>query len=129
MDNKENDFNNFEGQPNHEYNARHSRQLRSFDDYSSRYNDDEFAAELLADNRDLDGNSTSGAMIAGGLGILASLIAMFMYPVALGLVGVALGIYAFMRGNKIIGVISVIMGIIAAAAPILFTGAFYTMFW
>jgi len=128
MDNFDNDFNNFEGQPNHEYNARHARPLRSFDDYSSRYDDDEFAAELLADNRDLGGNSTSGAMVAGGLGILAALVGMFMHPLILGLLGLALGGYAFAKGNKTVGVISMIMGVIAAAVPLFHTGPFFTLF-
>ena len=128
MDNKENDFNNFEHQPNHEQNTRHARQLRNFNDYNSRYDNEEFASELLADNGALDGNSTSGAMISGGLGIVAGLVAMFMYPMILGLTAIGLGGYAFAKGNKTGGVISVIMGVIAAAAPLFFGGAFYSMF-
>jgi len=128
MDNFENDFNNFEGQPNHEQNTRHERQLRNFDDYNSRYNDEEFSADLLANNRDLDGNSTSGAMISGGLGIVAGLVGMFMHPLILGLIAIVLGGYAFAKGNKIVGAISIIMGVIAAIAPIFFDGAFYSMF-
>jgi len=128
MDNFSNDLNNFEGQPNHELNTRQGRSLRSFDDYGSRYDDDEFAAELLADNRALSGNSTSGALIAGGLGIVIALIAMFMHPLILGLIGAAMGIFAFAKGNKIVGVIAIIMGVIAAAVPMFHTGPFFTLF-
>ena len=129
MDNFDNDFNNFEGQPNHEENTRRGRSLRSFDDYEhSSYKDDvEFASDL-ADYNKLGGNATSGAMIFGGLGIATSLAAMFMYPVILGLIGAAFGIYAFSKGNRVVGAISAIMGIVAAVAPMLTTGPFFTLF-
>ena len=130
MDNFDNDFNNFEGQPNHEMNARRGRSLRSYDDYGyAEFDRDvEFAADFAMDDERVSGNATSGAMIAGGLGLVASLAAMFMHPLILGIVGIALGIFAFSKGNKIVGAISVLMGLVAVVVPMFTTGPFFTLF-
>jgi len=129
MDNFNNDFNNFERQPNHELNARYGRIARGYDSYDDYDGlDEEFAAEFLAESYDFKENSTSGALIAGALGIIAALVGMFMHPVVLGLSGIALGGYAFAKGNKTAGIIAIIMGVIAAAMPVVHTGAFYTLF-
>jgi len=133
MDNHNNDFNNYEGQPNHELNERYGRKDSDYDrpgresDRLRRYNDEEFATEFITDDHH-DGNATSGSMIAGALGIITAIVAMFMHPVLFGLIGVALGIFAFSKGNKIIGIVAILMGLMAAAMPVLHTGPLFSMF-
>jgi len=123
MDNFDNDFNNYEGQPNHEVNSRYGR---SYKEYRGLRDDDEFAAEFLAD--DVTNEATSGAVIAGVLGTIASIVALFMYPVILGIVGIALGCFAVAKGNKVLGFIAIGVGILSAIMPMVYNGPFVSMF-
>ena len=126
MNNFDNDFNNYERQPNHEMNSRHGR---SRDEHRRRpkYDDSEFAADFLTNDL-IGGNATTGAMIAGIVGLLSSVVALFTYPLILGVVGIALGIYAVTKGNKILGYITIGIGLLAAVMPLFYTGPFMSIF-
>jgi len=129
MDKFDNDFNNYDGQPNHELNSRYGRTHNEHERRRSRYEDTEFAADLLTNANDVtDGNSTSGAVIAGGVGLAASIVALFTYPLALGIVGIALGCYAVAKGNKVLGFLTIGIGILAAVMPLFYTGPFISIF-
>ena len=125
MDKFDNDLNRHERQPNHELNSRRGSLYNEH--RRTRYEDSEFAADLLA-NDVTDGNSTSGAVIAGGVGLAASVVALFTYPVILGLAGIALGCYAVAKGNKILGFLTIGIGLLAAIMPLFYTGPFMSMF-
>jgi len=127
MDKYDNDFNNYKCQPNHEVNSRYGK-LRATDDrLSLREDDAEFATDFLT-NDATDGNATSGALIAGVLGLAASVLALFTYPLMLGIVGIALGCFAVAKGNKIIGYLTIGIGLLAAVMPLFYTGPFISMF-
>ena len=132
MDNFDKDYNNYEGQPNHEINSKYGKSndsgygvnMYGFDHRSySADNDEEFAAEFL--QRDYThGDSTTGALIAGGLGLLLSIIALFRHPVLFGLMGVVLGIYGVAKGNKTLGFLAIAVGLVASLASFIVAGAF-----
>jgi len=125
MNKFDNDFNNYKGQPNHELNSRYGGRR---DHRGLKYDDDtEFATDFLA-NDVTDGNSTSGALIAGGLGMVASIVALFTYPFVLGMAGIALGCYAVAKGNKILGYLTIGIGLLAAVMPLFYTGPFMSIF-
>ena len=129
MDNfNNNDLNNYERQPNHEENSRHGRNRSNFDRSRRRANDSEFAAEFVANNDMTDGNATNIALITGVVGLIAAVVALFTYPVMLGILGIALGCYAVAKGNKIVGFLAIGVGLVAAVMPLLFDGAFISMF-
>ena len=127
MDKYDNDFNNYKCQPNHETNSRYGRSRSSDDRLDLRDDDTEFATDFLA-NGVTDGNSTSGALIAGILGLVASVMALFTHPLMLGLAGIALGCFAVAKGNKIVGYLTIGIGLLAVAVPLFYTGAFMSMF-
>ena len=127
MDNFDNDFNNYERQPNHEVNSRHSRSRDEHRRRSRKYDDSEFAADFLANDL-IGGNSTTGALIAGIVGLIASFVALFTYPFVLGIAGIALGVYAVAKGNKIIGYLTIGIGLLAAVMPLFYTGPFMSIF-
>jgi len=135
MDKFDNDFNNYEGQPNHEINSRYGRhhgrppheRHERHELHHSRYDDNEFAADFVADSP-RGGDATSGAVIAGIVGVVAGFIALFIYPLALGLVGVALGCYAIAKGNKVLGYTAIGIGLLAAVMPLFSTGPFISLF-
>ena len=127
MDNFENDFNNYERQPNHEINSRHGRGRSRNEHQRSGYNDTEFAADFLA-NDFTSGDSTSGAMIASWVGLAAVIVALFTYPLILGIVGIALGCYAVAKGNKILGYLTIGIGLLATVMPLFYTGPFISLF-
>ena len=124
MDNFDNnDFNNFERQPNHEINTRHRR---ARNEHQRKYDDTEFAADFLA-NDITEVNSTS-ALIAGIVGLVAAVVALFTFPLVLGIVGIALGIYTVVKGNKILGFLAIGIGILATVMPLFYTGPFISIF-
>ena len=129
MDNfNNNDFNNYERQPNHEINSRHGRNRSHYDRSRRRSNDSEFAAEFVANNDVTGGDATNIALITGVVGLIAAVVALFTYPIMLGIVGIALGCYAVAKGNKIVGFLAIGIGLVAAAMPFLFDGSFISMF-
>jgi hypothetical protein len=127
MDNFDNDFKGYDKQPNHEINSRYGRHNR--DDYQGRrFNDDtEFATDFMTNDM-IDGNSTSGALIAGGLGMAVGVVALFAYSFVLGAIGIGLGLFAVAKGNKIIGFITIGIGVIAVATMLFSNGPFMSMF-
>ena len=126
MNRFDDDFNNYRGQPNHEFNSRYGRGRN--DRRGRRYDDDtEFAADFLTDDV-TDGNATSGALIAGGLGLAASVVALFTYPLVFGLLGIALGAFAVAKGNKVLGYLTIGVGLLAAVMPLFYTGPFMSLF-
>lgn len=131
MDNFDNDFNNFEDQPNHELNSKYGRASQNHDSYIAkrqRYNDSEFAAEFASNDIDIHHNATSGALITGAIGIATMIAAMFFYPLVLGVVAMLFGAYSFSRGNKVIGLIALVGGFITAIVPMFINGALFTLF-
>jgi len=125
MDNFDNDFNNYEGQPNHEINSRYGNPYRRYD--GLRNDDTEFATDFLANNEEAH-NATSGAVIAGIISVIASLIALFTFPIALGIAGIALGGFSVAKGNKALGYLGIFIGLLAVATPILFGGSIISLF-
>ena len=127
MDNFDNnDFNNYERQPNHEMNSRHGRNRSPYDRNRRRSNDTEFAADFVAN--EMGGDATNVALITGVVGVIAAVVALFTYPVMLGIVGIALGCYAVAKGNKIVGFLAIGIGLLAAAMPLIFDGSFISIF-
>lgn len=125
MDQFNNDFNNYEGQPNHEMNARYGGS--NYQSHRNFRDNEEFATEFLTSEiRNTD--ATSGAVIAGVAGTIASVAALFAYPLILGVIGFALGCFAIAKGNKVLGYIAVATGIFAAIMPWLNNGPFISMF-
>ena len=126
MDNFDNnDFNNYNRQPNHEINSRHGRPSA---DRRSRFDDDtEFSADFLT-NDFIRGNSTTGAVIAGIVGLAATIVALFTYPLVLGILGIGLGCYAIAKGNKVLGYLTIGIGLLAIVMPIFYTGPFISIF-
>ncbi|MCL1989930.1 MAG: hypothetical protein FWG67_03485 [Defluviitaleaceae bacterium] len=125
MDNFKNDFKDYEEQPNHEINSRYGRS--PYKEYRSLENDTEFATDFLTSDG-TDGNSTSGALIAGMLSMLASIAALFTYPLFLGIVGIALGCFSVAKGNKVIGYIGIGVGVLAMVISMLYRGSFISLF-
>lgn len=121
MDNYDNDFNNYDHQPNHEINSRHGRSRSTHSRLNLREDHSEFATDFLVDEVK-DGNSTSGALIAGALGLAASVMALFMHPLILGIMGISFGCFAIAKGNKIIGYLAIGIGLLAAILPMFYTG-------
>ena len=130
FDNNEfnNDFNNYERQPNHEMNSRYGRG-RTINEHHrrSKFDDTEFAADFLANDYS-SGDSTTAGLIVGVAGLVAAVVALFTYPIVLGIVGIALGIYAVAKGNKVIGYLTIGIGLLAAVIPLFYTGPFITIF-
>ena len=127
MDNFDNDFNNYDGQPNHEINSRYGKSSAYHDHKRSKRDDTEFATDFLT-NDATDGNATSGALIAGISGLAASVAALFTYSFVLGIIGIALGCFAVAKGNKIIGFMAIGIGFLAAVTPLFYTGPFMSLF-
>jgi len=128
MDNFDNnEFNNYERQPNHEINSRHGRGRSRNERRRPRLDDTEFAAEFVA-NDFTGGDTASGPLIAGIVGLVAAVVALFTYPLVLGMAGIALGIYAVVKGNKILGFLTIGIGLLAAVMPLFYTGPFISIF-
>jgi len=128
MDNFDNDFNNYNRQPNHEHNLRYG--MRGMDHYRDQGFDDddtEFATDFMT-NDVTDGNSTSGALIAGVAGMVATVIALFAYSFILGAIGIGLGLFAVAKGNKVIGYITIGIGALAIATMLFSNGPFMSIF-
>ena len=127
MDNFDNDFNNYNRQPNHEYNARERR--GSHHNLNRKVDQDtEFATDFMS-NEVTDGNSTSGALIAGVAGVVASVIALFAYSFILGAIGIGLGLFAVAKGNKVIGYVTMGIGILAVGASLFSNAPFMSIFY
>lgn len=118
-------------QPNHELNERH-RKLNSYDHDRSPKGmyayDEEFAADLLDLDRDIPGDATSGAVIFGFIGLVATIVALFNYTFILGAIGIALGCYAVAKGAKILGISTICVGLLAIVFPLFYTGPFISLF-
>ena len=129
MDNFDNnDLNNYERQPNHEINSRYGRSRdRDNNHRRSRYDDTEFSADFLT-NDITSGDSTTGALIAGVVGLVAAIVALFTYPLVLGIVGIALGCYTVAKGSKILGFLTIGIGVLATVMPLFYTGPFISIF-
>jgi len=127
MDNFDNDFNNYNRQPNYDRNSRYG--MRGMDHYRDQEFDDdtEFATDFMT-NEVTDGNSTSGALIAGVAGMVAAVIALFAYSFILGAIGIGLGLFAVARGNKIIGYIAIGIGALAVAIMLFSNVPFMSIF-
>jgi len=116
MKNYDNDFNNYEGQPNHEVNSKFGRGY-----------DNEFATDFLS-NDHLIHDATTGANISGIVGIIASLAALTVYPLILGSIAVALGAFSVSKGNKTLGYTSIGIGLLAVATSFILTGPILSIF-
>jgi len=125
MDNFDNDFNNYERQPNHEVNSRYGNTYRKYDGIDN--DDTEFATDFFARGEDVH-NATSGAVVAGIISVIASFIALFTYPIALGIAGIALGGFSIAKGNKSLGYLGIFIGVIAVATSIIFGGSMLSLF-
>jgi hypothetical protein len=123
---------NHDKQPNHELNER-QRKLNSSNSYIGPRNSDSYDEEFAADLLNLDGSmssgdATSGAMILGFLGLVATIIALFNYSFILGAVGIALGVYAVSKGAKFLGIATICIGLVAVVFPLFYNGPFMSLF-
>jgi len=117
---------NHDKRPNYDLNERHRN---SYDHRKYPYSyDEEFAADLLELDRDISGDATSGAVIFGFIGLVAAVIALFNYSFILGAAGIALGCYAVAKGAKVLGYITVGIGLLAAIFPLFYNGPFMSLF-
>ncbi len=91
--------------------------------------DEEYATEIAPNRIDNTDDTTSGGVIAGFIGVGAALIALFMMPVTLGIVGIVLGAYASAKGARGLGMTAIVVGIIAAGAALLYRAALITLFF
>ena len=126
MNNFDNDVNNYKGQPNHELNSRNGKS-DSYNSYHESRNDTEFASDFLSNDL-VGGDSTSGALIAGSLGLAATVVALFVYSFILGAIGIALGCYAVIKGAKIIGISTICIGLLAMSIPLFYNNSFMSLF-
>ena len=126
MDNFDNDFNNYERQPNHEINARYGRPYKEY--RGLRDDDTEFSTDFLTSDVTTDTSSTGSALVAGAAGMIASIAALFTAPFLLGIVGIALGFFAAAKGNKVLGYLTIGVGLLAAVIPLFYTGPFISLF-
>jgi len=130
MNDYDNDFNNYGKQPNHEINSRYGRVSWDSDGWEHEYDDySEFASDFLSEPYTSSRNdATSGAVVAGIVGVIAGLVALFNYPYLLGGVAVILGTYAIAKGNKVLGFSAVALGIFSAILPFFFGFSFLAFF-
>lgn len=126
MNNLDNDVNNYKGQPNHEINSRYGKS-NSYNDHKNSKDETEFASDFLS-NDFVGGDSTSGALIAGCLGLAATFAALFAYSFILSAIGIALGCYAVAKGAKILGAVTVCLGLLAMVTPLFFNASFMSLF-
>ena len=114
-------------QPNHEINEQHKKMGHDY--LGHRYPDpyrEEYSADLI--DRDIGTTATSGATIAGFVGLAATIFALFNYSFALGVVGVALGCYAVAKGAKTLGIIAIGIGLFAVVFHLFYSGPFISLF-
>ena len=123
MDDFNNDYNKFED-PDYEM-RRYQNPYQRYEGYKS--DDTEFSTDFLSNNVN-EHDATSGAIIAGIVGIISSLVALFMYQVVLGIAGIALGGFSVSKGNKTMGYLSIGIGVLALITPILFGGSIISLF-
>lgn len=86
-------------EPRSEYRKNHSR-------------DEEYAAELAADDYDANDNPEVISMY-GWIGLALSVISFFMWPVVLGLAGIVLGFVSRSKGANVLGNIAITVGVIS----------------
>gem|GEM_PF-2096536 len=92
--------------------------------------DEEFSADLLNLDRETyaSGDSTTGAVILGFIGLAATVFALFNYSLILGAVGILLGCYSVAKGAKVLGVITIGVGLLAVAFQVFNIGPFTSLF-
>lgn len=109
---------NHDSETNHELDENY----RSFNAYRQNPNpkrtyayDEEFSTDLLDRDSNFSQDATSGSVILGFIGLVATIVALFHYSFLIGAIGVILGCYAVAKGAKILGVTTICIGILALA--------------
>lgn len=65
---------------------------------------------------DEDSRSRTNGQAWGWIGLVVAIAALFIYPVVLGFAGIVLGVIAFVRGSRTLGVWSACIGVVALLA-------------
>jgi len=127
MENFDNDFNNYQGQPNHELNSRSRYGVTDSYKRLKSADESEFASDFLADDL-ATSEMNDGALIASIVGLAVTILALFAYSTVFGLIGIALGIYATFNNSKILGALTIFIGIVAVVTQILYNISFMSRF-
>lgn len=88
--------------------------------------DEEYAAEFSSNYIDTS-DATSGGVMAGFVGVGASVIALFTMPITMGIAGIILGAFATMKGAKSLGTVAIALGVLTAGAALFYRVALMTL--
>jgi len=126
MDNFEDDFNRHDRESENDLNSYYRNPFQPYNRFGGYRDDSEFSTDFFTDVNNHD--ATSGAIIAGIVGIISSLVALFIFPIVLGIAAIGLGGFSVSKGNKTMGYLSIAIGILALITPILYGGSVISLF-